>query len=268
MKIAWVTDIHLDRLNERDYLEYNEYLQELNPDGLIISGDIAEGQKVCQSLKDFDELFDFPIYFVLGNHDFYFNTFAEKEKEVSDLVKNSKSLNWLTEAEVIALNDSIALIGVEGWGDGRNGTVDIGKGYTKDLILIENYKGLTKEAIVGLLNARGEYYAEILRPKLLDAVKKYEKVILVTHVPPFVEVCIDRSLRIYDEFRQPYYTCKVIGDMLLEVMSNNPACQMTVLCGHTHETADVKFLENLRVRVKESIYGSWWDATMIDLDKL
>ena len=88
MKIAWVTDIHLDRLNERDYLEYNEYLQELNPDGLIISGDIAEGQKVCQSLKDFDELFDFPIYFVLGNHDFYFNTFAEKEKKVRDLVKN------------------------------------------------------------------------------------------------------------------------------------------------------------------------------------
>jgi Icc-related predicted phosphoesterase len=59
--LAWATDIHLDRLNERDYLEYKEYLQGLNPDLLIISGDIAEGEKVCQSLRDFNNWFNFPF---------------------------------------------------------------------------------------------------------------------------------------------------------------------------------------------------------------
>ena len=266
MKIAWVTDIHLDRLSERDYLEYKEYLQELNPDCLIISGDIAEGEKVCRSLRDFNNTLNYPIYFVLGNHDFYFNTFEQVDFEIEELAKNSKNLNWLTNSGIIHLNKKTALIGVEGWGDGRNGTLNISKGYTKDLVLIESYKNLNREEIARLMNLRGDYYAEILKPKLNEALKKYEKVIFVTHVPPFVEVCFDRALRIYDEFRQPFYTCKAIGDLLLEVMSENPDSQMTVLCGHTHEKADIKILENLRVRVKESGYGTWWDATMISID--
>ncbi|HQU82524.1 MAG TPA: metallophosphoesterase [Pyrinomonadaceae bacterium] len=265
MKIAWATDIHLDRLSANDYLEYKDYLQELNPDCLIISGDIAEGEKVCQSLADFDKDFVFPIYFVLGNHDFYFSSFAEREKQIENLVATSNKLKWLTNSDIISLNDSTALIGTEGWGDGRNGTLNISKGYTKDLLMIEDYKGLDRSEIKKLLNERGSYYAEKLRKNFDQAVKNYENVFLVTHVPPFVEVCIDRSLRIYDEFRQPFYTCKVIGDMLLEKMNENPKCRLTVLCGHTHEKADAQILKNLRVRVKESGYGSWWDATLIEI---
>lgn len=264
-RIAWATDIHLDRLNERDYLEYKEYLQELNPDCLIISGDIAEGEKVCQSLMDFDETFNFPIYFVLGNHDFYWNGFEQVESEVGELVENSQNLNWLTKSGVVKITDSTCLIGVEGWGDGRNGTLNLSEGSSRDILSIEDYKKLSREEIANLMNKRGDYYANLLRPNLFEAVANYKKVFLVTHVPPFVEVCFDRNLRIIREFKQPFYTCKAIGDLLLEVMSKNPNCQMTVFCGHTHETADVKILENLRVRVKESGYGVWWNATMIKI---
>jgi predicted MPP superfamily phosphohydrolase len=267
-KIAWATDIHLDRLLERDYLEYKEYLQELNPECLVISGDIAEGEFVCKALKDFDDSFSFPIYFVLGNHDFYFSSFAETEKNVRDLVKKSANLCWLSEKGIVQLNDSTALIGIEGWGDGRNGTLNLSEGSTRDVLSIADYKGLTREEIGELLETKGDKYAEMLRPFLLEAVENYQNVILVTHVPPFVEACFDRSLRIIGEFKQPFYICKAIGDMLLEVMTANPECRMTVLSGHTHEKADVKILENLRVRVKESGYGSWWEATVIDLDKL
>ena len=264
--LAWATDIHLDRLSERDYLEYKEYLQELNPDGLIISGDIAESEFVFKSLKDFNDSFNFPIYFVLGNHDFYFSSFDEVETKIRKLVKNSKNLNWLTESGIIALNDSTALIGVEGWGDARHGNLNLSEGSTRDVMSIADYKGISREAIKELLHSKGDKYAEILRPSLLEAVENFQNVILVTHVPPFVEVCFGRDLRICGEFKLPFYTCKAIGDILLEVMNENKSCQMTVLCGHTHESADAKILENLRVRVKESGYGSWWDATMIKLD--
>src|SRR5215207_5740956 len=122
IKIAWATDIHLDRLLERDYLEYKEYLRELNPDCLVISGDVAEGEFVCKSLRDFNDSFDFPIYFVLGNHDFYFSSFAQVEQNVRELVKKSANLYWLSESGIVELNDSTALIGIEGWGDAGNGT--------------------------------------------------------------------------------------------------------------------------------------------------
>jgi len=267
-KIAWATDIHLDRLLDRDYLEYKEYLQELNPVCLVISGDIAEGEFVCKSLKDFNDSLDFPIYFVLGNHDFYFNSFAKVEENVRAVVEQSENLFWLSETGIVKLNDTTALIGVEGWGDGRNGTLNLSEGSTRDVLSITDYKGLTREEIGKLLKLKGDKYAGILRPILFEAVENYKNVILVTHVPPFVEVCFDRSLRLISEFKQPFYTCKAIGDMLLEVMNANPECRMTVLCGHTHEKADVEILKNLRVRVKESGYGSWWDATLIDLDKI
>jgi len=266
MQAAWATDIHLDRLTERDYAEYKEYLQELNPDCLIISGDIAEGEVVCKSLKDFNDSFDFPIYFVLGNHDFYFSSFAETEENVRAAVKESKNLNWLSESGIIALSNSTALIGIEGWGDAGNGTLNLSEGSTRDVLSIADYKGLNREEIGGLLESKGAEYAEKLRPVLLEAVSNFQNIIFVTHVPPFVEACFDRSLRICGDFKLPFYTCKVIGDMLLEVMNENPSCRMTVLCGHTHEKADVNILENLRVRVKESSYGSWWDATMISIE--
>jgi 3',5'-cyclic-AMP phosphodiesterase len=266
-KIAWATDIHLDRLLERDYLEYKDYLQKLNPDCLLISGDIAEGEFVCKSLSDFNDSFNFPIYFVLGNHDFYFSSFAEVEKKVGELVEKSANLYWLSKSGIIKLNETTALIGIEGWGDAGNGTFNLSEGSSRDVLSIADYKGLTREEIGELMKSKGAKYAEALRPVLREAVRIYKNVILVTHVPPFVEVCFDRSLRIIGEFKQPFYTCKAIGDLLLELMPKNPGCRMTVLCGHTHEKADVKILENLRVRVKESGYGSWWDATSIDLDK-
>jgi 3',5'-cyclic-AMP phosphodiesterase len=264
-RLAWATDIHLDRLSENDYLEYKEYLQDLNPDGLLISGDISEGEKVCRSLRDFDNSFNFPIYFVLGNHDFYWSSFAETEKNVRNLVKESKNLHWLSEHEIIHLNESTALIGIEGWGDGRNGTLNLSEGSSRDVLSIADYKGLNREEIGALLNKMGDKYAEAFRPKLAEAVKNYQNIFFVMHVPPFVEVCFDRSLRICGEFKLPFYTCKAIGDMLLEVMSKNSSVQMTVLCGHTHENADVRILENLRVRVKESGYGCWWDSTLIEI---
>lgn len=265
-RLAWATDIHLDRLNERDYLEYKEYLQELNPDCLVISGDIGEGEYVCRSLKDFNDSFNFPIYFVLGNHDFYFNSFSNVENDIRQLTAESANLHWLTEKGIVELNASTALIGVEGWGDGRHGTYNLSEGSTRDVLTINDYKGLNREQIAELMQSRADRDAEILRPVLLEAVKKYSKVIFVTHVPPFVEVCFDRSLRICGEYKLPFYVCKVIGDLLLDTMRGNPTCQMTVLCGHTHEKADANILENLRVRVKESGYGSWWDATIIEFE--
>lgn len=267
-KIAWATDTHLDRLTERDYQEYKEYLLELSPECLVISGDIAEGEVVCKTLSDFDETFDFPIYFVLGNHDFYFSSFAAVEENVRELVKQSKNLCWLSEKGVVKLNDSTVLIGIEGWGDARNGTLNLSEGATRDIMTISDYKTLNRQEIGKLLNSKGDQYANKLRPVLLKAVENYKNVILVTHVPPFVDVCFDRSFRVIGEFKQPFYTCKAIGDLLLEVLTENPECHATVLCGHTHEKADVKILENLRVRVKESGYGSWWDATILNLDNL
>ncbi|MEZ5425600.1 MAG: metallophosphoesterase [Pyrinomonadaceae bacterium] len=263
---AWTTDTHLNLLTERDYGEYFEYLAELNPEALLITGDIAEGEFLDKSLFDFKNKLNFPVYFVLGNHDFYFTGFEEREKKLRQIVKNSENLFWLTEAGIIPLNEKTALVGVEGWGDGRHGTLNLSEGASRDVLRIQDYRGLSREEFGFFLHKMGDKYASILRSVLPEALKKYPKVILATHVPPFVEVCFGRDLRICGEYKLPFYTCKAIGDFLLETAEENPNCQITVLCGHTHEKAEAQIRENLLVRVKESGYGSWWEATMIGIN--
>jgi hypothetical protein len=46
-----------------------------------------------------------------------------------------------------------------------------------------------------------------------------------------------------------------VGDALREAMARRPEKRMTVLCGHTHQPADVAVLPNLHVRTGGAEYG-------------
>ena len=104
-----------------------------------------------------------------------------------------------------------------------------------------------------------------MRPVLRQALERYSHVYLVTHVPPFREACIDDSLRICNADKLPFYTCKAVGDALLDVMKDHPQQMLTVLCGHTHRECDVRILDNLRVIARNAGYGSWYTPSVIEI---
>ncbi len=70
MKFAWLTDIHLNFLYEDKRKQYYEKIM-LNCDAIVISGDIAEAKSITSILKEMAHHIKKPIYYVLGNHDFY-----------------------------------------------------------------------------------------------------------------------------------------------------------------------------------------------------
>ena len=43
-------------------------------DKILITGDIAEAKDVCELLTEFSQHVNSSIYFVLGNHDYYFGS--------------------------------------------------------------------------------------------------------------------------------------------------------------------------------------------------
>ena len=53
------------------------------------------------------------------------------------------------------------------------------------------------------------------------------------HVPPFREACWHQG-RISDDLWRPPFSCKAVGEALVEAMEAHPGREMTVLCGHTH----------------------------------
>ena len=69
MKLAWATDIHLNFVTTLARRRFLESIKE-QADALVVTGDIAESNRLAETLMVMDVLVERPVYFVLGNHDF------------------------------------------------------------------------------------------------------------------------------------------------------------------------------------------------------
>jgi hypothetical protein len=131
-------------------------------------------------------------------------------------------------------------------------------------MLIRDLAGLAAPERKARLNALGDRAAAHLRVALARAAAGHSRVYCVTHVPPFREACVDEVGRV-SEPRLPFYTCKAVGDVILEAAGQHPGCQFTVLCGHTHDECDVRIRDNVRVVVKGAAYASWYTPHVLTL---
>ena len=95
MRLAWLTDIHLNFLDDDDRRSFLEAVAD-QADAFAISGDIGESTKIIGYLKEMEEIVRKPIYFVLGNHDFYRGSIGETRAEVARLTEQSEFLVYLT----------------------------------------------------------------------------------------------------------------------------------------------------------------------------
>ena len=261
----WTSDIHLDRMDEREYGELKEWIVEKDADALVLAGDIAEADSVVDYLIDIESTIQGEIYFVLGNHDFYKGGYKTVRDDIREVVEKCENLKWLSDMNVVELNNSTALIGHEGWGDARYGKFDISGQLPRDFRMIEDLFKLKREEFVDKLNKLGDISAEHIGRVLRQAVKDFEKIFLITHVPPFQEACIGNDWRMCDEHKLTFYSCKAVGDVIKEIMQENPNNQLTVLCGHTHQKCELQVLDNLKVQVKESGYGAFYDPILVQI---
>ncbi len=144
------------------------------------------------------------------------------------------------------------------------GNYDDSRLWPRDFTRIRDLAALSDADRRARLHALGDRAANNLRRVLPQAAGAHREVICVTHVPPFREACVDAAGR-ESEPRLPFYTCKAVGDVLLEVAERFPGCQFTVLCGHTHEECTIRPCANLRVMVKAAGYGSWYTPHILTL---
>ena len=113
---------------------------------------------------------------------------------------------------------------------------------------------LDKPALRQALQTLGDEAAAYLRGVLLSAAQQYPQVIVATHVPPFREAAWYQGSPSADDYL-PFFACKAVGDVLLEVAQSYPECRFLVLCGHTHGSGEIQVLENLRVVTGQAEYG-------------
>lgn len=245
LNLVWATDVHFDFVDADAVRALCERIRAARPSAVLLGGDIAVAKSVDRWVRFVAEETGRPVYFVLGNHDYYGGTVADvRQAAAADL----GGARWLPKAGVVRLTERTALVGHGGWGDARLGTfVKSGVQLTDYYRIADLREAYTdKESLQEVLQAFGTDAAETLRPLLTEALEAAPEVVVLTHVPPFREACWYEGKTANDDWA-PGFTCKAVGDVLLELAAAHPERKLTVLCGHTHSPGEVEMLPNLEV---------------------
>jgi predicted MPP superfamily phosphohydrolase len=263
-RIVWLTDVHFNFVPRDEVVQFLLQVAKHNPDAVLITGDIAESTDVCDYLQQMAKAWDCPIYFVLGNHDYYYGSIRQVREQVNELCRHHANMHYLTEQSAVQLAPGVGLLGHDGWADARYG--DYLRSYVMmhDYRLIEELAGLDKLARWEVLHQLGDAAAAATRPRLQVALEQFDQVYLITHVPPLLEACWHEG-RLSDEQWSPHFTCRAMGEMILDTMSQHASKQLTVLCGHTHGSGEAKPLENVVIHTGGAEYGRPEIVRFIDM---
>jgi hypothetical protein len=91
----------------------------------------------------------------------------------------------LNGSQVVHLNQSVALIGVDGWADGLGGEGPATKARINDFYQILDFATDPEPQVFRAMKERARRYARALKPSLLKALNQYQTTIIATHVPPY-----------------------------------------------------------------------------------
>ncbi len=92
-RITWLTDLHLEFVFPLAKVNaLCESIRATAPDCVLIGGDTGIARSVEQYLLTLEQQLQVPIYFVLGNHDFYRGSIKQIRAIAAQLSKTSKRL--------------------------------------------------------------------------------------------------------------------------------------------------------------------------------
>ncbi len=264
MRLAWLTDIHLNFLNQSEITAFLESLPDSRPDSLVLTGDIGEADTISVYLAAIASKLGCPVFFVLGNHDFYRGSVAQVRTEMTRLEQQNQNLVYLTNGHIRQLAPNICLIGHDGWPDGRNGDYEHSSVLLNDFLLIRDFRR-PDQSIPRLDPEVRRHWLEVMR-RLADeataqlektmrsALAEYSHILIATHVPPYRESSQYNGMLSRDDY-QPFFSSRSMGEMLTRVAQENPSTGFTVLCGHSHWPATYSPAPNLVVHTGGAEYG-------------
>jgi Icc protein len=276
MKLAWTTDIHLDCVDNLLKTVNDLSAASRSAEGIIISGDISVGNSIVNHLKLLEDVLQKPIYFVLGNHDYYYSDIISTRKNVTDACRHMSFCRYLGAISFAKLDKKNAIIGSDGWYDAYNGDPAGTEFLMSDWVKIADFKSAVTNTFFGKSIDKGKVIKtarEICKASVAHIVRginacveSSDHIIVVTHVPPFEESYTNGKYKdIPPKHVVPWYTSKMMGEILKTAAKTYPQKQFTVLSGHTHSSFEGDILPNLRVKVGKSQYGSPQIVGYIDI---
>jgi 3',5'-cyclic-AMP phosphodiesterase len=289
MRVAWTADLHLGFVkpsSQDPSSGLSSWLAQLarQPfDALLISGDISEAPQLHEHLALLEAFVQRPVYFVLGNHDFYHSSFAGVLPAVRDFVACSTHLQCLELLDFVELTPTTAIVGHGCWGDGLYGNVLRSNIVLNDWKVIEELRrwrrgpwslacfagcgacesealqrmgtaeDVDRTSLAAELKRLGERAANHIRRVLPPALDAKRHVVLLTHTPPFAPQYV--YTRVDWDCWAPHAGCKAVGDAVREILADYPDRQLLILSGHVHAASCVQIAHNIEQRTAFARYG-------------
>lgn len=263
VRIAWLTDIHLDHLDKVLIDALSWEVAKTAPDAVVVTGDISVAARLGEHLERFGAAFEAPVHFVMGNHDYWGSSAAATRAALTKLAGVAPRMRWLQHEGPVWLDEQTALVGVDGWSDARIGDYATSPVKLRDYELIAELA--TGDIHSGVVAARAlaDADATLLAEHLEHALQARPHVYVATHVPPFAEAARFAGNITTPQFL-PWVTCKAVGDVVLEAADRHPKRRISVLCGHMHHFAHEQIRPNLEVRTGAATYGKPAIAAILD----
>jgi hypothetical protein len=254
--IAWITDCHLDRAGPAAVEGFLTTLRRLSPSAVIVTGDVSNATRLVSDLQHLAESAGAPLHFVLGNHDHYGGSVASVRDAVIALAAERPGIAWLPPAGVVTLDAATALVGVDGWADGRHGDpLGTPLVLNDDRLIAEVAAQPTRTRKLVVKRTLADADAARLGTLLSRAAEGgATRIFVATHVPPFVEALRPGSREAHPHWH-PLLVCGATGIVLRRFAASHPGVHVEVLAGHSHRGHSVTIAANLRVTVGEARYG-------------
>lgn len=254
MRLIWTSDIHLNHARLPAWDQWSAQINDLRGDAIVITGDLSEADDVIFQLRRIGETFAQPVYFVLGNHDFYGSSICSTRRNVASVARDVPSLCYLTDCEAVELTPGNFLVGEDGWGDASVGDYENSPVRLNDFVTIKDFRRVDPIDWPRMLRQQGAESAGRLQRKLSALPSRVRSVIVATHVPPFRESCWYEG-KTTDDYWAPFFVCGQVGDVIMRFAADNPSIDVTVLCGHTHHGGVAEMAANLTVLTAAAQYG-------------
>lgn len=258
MKLVWLSDIHLDIAYSGASNAFIELtLGDDRPDGVILTGDISNGESLSQHLLELASVFGVPLYAVLGNHDYYHRSISSVRGEVRSLQGRHPRIVWLSYSGVVHLADGVVLLGHDGWADGTsgNGIIDSPARLNDEVLIEEQAACVDRGELAELVKELADDGTAYLKSRLDGLGEDVRNVLVATHVPPFEEAALYQGKQTDDD-HLPHFANPRMGVMLFDHVKEHPGRKLTVLCGHTHHRAFVQPHPQIDVHVAHAEYGA------------
>ncbi len=246
-ELVWLSDVHADSLRG-DFSAEVDQLRRENPEGILITGDISNAERLDEHLTVLSTL-GCPIFFVLGNHDYWNGSFAGVPARVRSACSKKTNLVFLDQTGLVQLGGGTVLIGGQGWGDGQAGLGEKSPVTSRDRQLIQEFTDKPREKYFQMLQEMGRASASAFSEIAVPALEGSEHLILATHVPPFAASALREPEYL------PFYVNVALGDEILRIAHQFPGKKISVYCGHTHRKSIYRPLPNVTVHVADATSG-------------